>query len=221
MVRRLLALSAVTLSFVACQQPPPPSVDTSALSTVNTSDMTFFLTSVGPGDGANLGGLDGADAHCTSLAEAAGASPHTWRAYLSTNGAGGVNAKDRIGTGPWTNARGETVATDVANLLDASANNLTKATSISERGEIINGRGDRPNRHDILTGSDGNGVATEDTCGNWTLNGRGSATVGHHDRTGGGSDPTHWSTAHGTRGCSQSALQSSGGDGLYYCFAAD
>lgn len=219
MIRRPLAFATAALVLAACQQPTP--VDTSALAEVNVSDMTFFLTSAGPGDGANLGGLDGADAHCASLAAAAGASPHTWRAYLSTNGEGGVDAKDRIGGGPWTNARGDIVATDVANLLDAGANNMTKATSISERGEIINGRGDRPNRHDILTGSGGNGMATEDTCGNWTLNGDGSATVGHHDRIGGGSDPTHWSTAHGSRGCSQSALRSSGGDGLFYCFAAD
>ena len=219
MTLRALTFAAAAFGFAACQQPVP--VDTSTLAEVNTTDMTFFLTSAGPGDGANLGGLEGADAHCASLAQAAGATPHIWRAYLSTNGAGGVNAKDRIGTGPWMNARGDVVAASVANLLDADANNMTKATAISERGEIINGRGDRPNRHDILTGSDGNGLATEDTCGNWTLNGAGSATVGHHDRIGGGADPTHWSTAHGSRGCSQSALQSSGGDGLYYCFAAD
>lgn len=219
MTLRPLAFAAAAFGLAACQQPVP--VDTSALAEVNTSDMTFFLTSVGPGDGANLGGLDGADAHCASLANAAGASTHIWRAYLSTNGEGGVDAKDRIGSGPWTNARGEIVATSILNLLDASANNLSKSTSVGERGEIINGRGDQPNRHDILTGSDGGGVATEDTCGNWTLNGAGSATVGHHDRTGGGSDPTHWSTAHGTRGCSQTALRGSGGDGLFYCFAVD
>ena len=220
MTLRPFAFAAAALAFAACQQ-PAPNVDTATLAAVDTSGMTFFLTSAGPGDGANLGGLDGADAHCAALARAAGASAQNWRAYLSTNGAGGVHAKDRIGTGPWTNARGETVATSVANLLDAGGNNLSKSTSISERGEIINGRGDKPNRHDILTGSDGAGLATEDTCGNWTLNGEGSATVGHHDRTGGGADPTHWSTAHGTRGCSQSALQSSGGDGLFYCFATD
>jgi len=214
-----IALGAAALTFTACQQPAP--VDTAALGAVNTSDMTFFLTSVGPGDGANLGGLEGADAHCASLASAAGAAPHTWRAYLSTEGPEGENAKDRIGAGPWTNARGEIVATSVANLLDASANNLSKANSISETGEIINGRGDQPNRHDILTGTDGDGLVTADTCANWTHNGEGSATVGHHDRIGGGSDPTHWSSAHGTRGCSQEALRSSGGDGLYYCFATD
>lgn len=216
-----IAIGFAALALGACQQPASVDTSPSALAAVETSGMTFFITSNGPGDGANLGGLDGADAHCASLASAAGATATNWRAYLSTNGEGGINAKDRIGKGPWINARGETVATSVANLIDASGNNLNKATSISETGEIINGRGDRPNRHDILTGSDGAGLATEDTCSNWTSNGDGSATVGHHDRVGGGSDPTHWSTAHGSRGCSQKALQSSGGDGLYYCFATD
>ena len=130
-----------------------------------------------------------------------------------------MNAKDRIGDGPWVNANGETVATGVDHLLDASANGLSKSASISENGEIINGRGDTPNRHDILTGTDGSGNVTENTCSNWTGNDEGSATVGHHDRTGGGADPTHWSSAHGSRGCSQGNLQSSGGDGLFYCFA--
>lgn len=213
----LLGLGAATLGLAACQQPAP--IDTSDLGAVNPATMTFFLTSAGPGDGANLGGLDGADAHCTSLATAAGAPDRTWRAYLSTNGSGGVNAKDRIGTGPWVNARGVTVATSVANLLDEDANNLSKGNSISERGEIINGRGDRPNRHDILTGSDKAGLATDATCTNWTSNGDGSATVGHHDRIGGGQSPTHWSTAHNSRGCSQNDLIGTGGDGLFYCFA--
>ncbi len=216
-----IAIGFTALALGACQQPANIDTSASALPAVETSGMTYFITSVGLGDGANLGGLEGADAHCASLANAAGATAKNWRAYLSTNGEGGINAKDRIGTGPWVNARGEVVATSVANLVDASGNNLNKATSISETGEIINGRGDRPNRHDILTGSDGAGLATEDTCSNWTSNGKGSATVGHHDRVGGGSDPTHWSTAHGSRGCSQKALQGSGGDGLFYCFATD
>lgn len=217
---------ASTVSFLVlacCQQAPPAvSTDTVADNPLTPETMTFFLTSRGLGDGGNLGGLVGADAHCSSLASAAGAPSRTWRAYLSTNGAGGVHAKDRIGNGPWVNARGITVATSVANLLDAEANNLTKATAISELGEVINGRGDRPNRHDILTGSDKDGLATEATCANWTSNQRGeSAALGHHDRTGGGHSPTHWSTAHNSRGCSQRNLQSSGGDGLYYCFAVD
>lgn len=180
--------------------------------------MSFFITSAGPGDGANLGGLAGADAHCTSLAAAAGTHGQVWKAYLSTSGADGVNAKDRIGTGPWVNANGVTVATSVADLLSAN-NMLNKENSISESGVVINGRGDKPNRHDILTGTKSDGMAGEKMCANWTGNGEGSALVGHHDRDGGGSDPTSWSSAHGSRGCSQANLQSSGGDGLYYCFA--
>lgn len=214
----LPALCAASLALAACQQ-PPSAPDQTALAPVSPSSMTFFLTSAGPGDGANLGGLVGADAHCTQLASAAGSTGKQWAAYLSTTGAGGVNAKDRIGAGPWVNARGVTVATSVANLLDENANRLSKANSISETGAVLNGRGDQPNRHDILTGSNKDGTASEDTCANWTSNGEGSATVGHHDRTGGGQSPTHWSTAHGSRGCSQANLQSSGGDGLFYCFA--
>lgn len=214
------ALAFAALTLAACQQGvPTPAAET--LGPVNASSMTFFLTSVGPGDGANLGGLAGADAHCAALASAAGSTGKTWAAYLSTHGADGVHAKDRIGAGPWVNARGAIVATSVANLLDETANNLTKATSISETGAIINGRGDKPNRHDILTGSNKDGTASEDTCSNWTSNADGSATVGHHDRIGGGHSPTHWSTAHGSRGCSQSNLQGTGGDGLFYCFAVN
>ena len=214
------ALCAASFALAACQQ-PPNLPDANALGAVDTSAMTFFLTSVGPGDGANLGGLSGADAHCTSLAEAAGSTGKTWTAYLSTNGTDTVHAKDRIGAGPWVNARGVTVATSVANLLDADANALSKANSISETGAFRNGRGDTPNRQDILTGSNQDGTASEDTCGNWTNNGDGSGTVGHHDRVGGGQNPTHWSTAHGSRGCSQANLRSSGGDGLFYCFAVN
>ncbi len=189
------------------------------------SSMSFFLTSQGPGDGGNLGGLAGADAHCRSLAEAAGARGKTWRAYLSTTGSGAVNARDRIGTGPWANANGVIVADNVADL-HSSNNRLSKENSTSESGAVINGRGDSPNRHDILTGSSAMGYAVNEAghnaCGNWMSNSSdGSARVGHHDRTGGGQDPTSWNSAHGSRGCSQSDLQGTGGDGLYYCFAVN
>ncbi len=185
--------------------------------------MSFFLTSHGPGDGANLGGLDGADAHCQALAEAAGAGDKMWRAYLSTTGDDGVNARDRIGDGPWFNANGVQVAADVDDL-HSDNNKLSKENSVSETGEVIKGRGDSPNRHDILTGSNLDGTAYPDgddtTCRNWTYAGPdGSARVGHHDRTGGGQNPTSWNNAHGSRGCGQADLQGTGGDGLYYCFA--
>jgi hypothetical protein len=189
------------------------------------SSMSFFLTSKGPGDGANLGGLESADAHCQMLAESAGAGGKTWRAYLSTSGGDSINARDRIGSGPWTSANGVQVASDIADL-HSDSNKLSKENSISESGDVINGRGDSPNRHDILTGSNLDGTALSDdqdhTCRNWTYNGSdGSAQVGHHDRTGGGANPTSWNSAHGSRGCSQSDLQGTGGDGLYYCFATD
>lgn len=185
--------------------------------------MSFFLTSAGPGDGANLGGLEGADAHCTALAEAAGVEGKTWRAYLSTTGSGGVNARDRIGSGPWYNANGVMVASDVDDL-HSDNKKLSKDNSISEMGDVINGRGDSPNRHDILTGSSMNGMAydsgDDSTCQNWTTSsGDGSARVGHHDRIGGGQNPTSWNDAHGSRGCGQADLQGTGGDGLFYCFA--
>ena len=184
--------------------------------------MVFFLTSSGPGDGGNLGGLAGADVHCATLAEAAGVTDREWRAYLSTTGVDGINAIDRIGEGPWFNANGVEVASSVENLL-SDDNNINKETAISELGQVINGLGDDPNRHDILTGTELNGLAstgTEDTtCSNWTSNDEGSAIVGHHDRDGGGANPMSWSTAHGSNGCSQSDLQSTGGDGLFYCFA--
>ncbi len=183
--------------------------------------MSFFITSVGPGNGADLGGLAGADAHCQSLAEAAG-SDSTWRAYLSTSGPGGVNARDRIGNGPWYNASGDMIARNVADLhgdVQRDRNNLHKGTAISQTGEVINGRGDQPNRHDILTGSNSDGRASDMTCNNWTNSGDGSAIVGHHDRSGGGN--TSWNSAHGSRGCGQDALRGSGGDGLLYCFATD
>ena len=190
-----------------------------------SSDLSFFITSAGPGDGANLGGLDGADRHCQMLAQTAGAGSKTWRAYLSTTGSGGVNARDRIGTGPWHNASGDQVASNITNL-HSDNNNLTKETQLNEKGEIVNGRGDTPNMHDILTGSqlDGNaaGGSDDSTCGNWTKNSSdGSALLGHHDRQGGGANPTSWNSAHGSRGCGQADLQGTGGNGFYYCFATN
>jgi len=191
--------------------------------------MTFFITSAGPGKGADLGGLEGADRHCQALAQAAGAGGKTWRAYLSTQGANAVNAKDRIGRGPWQNAKGAVVAKDVADLHGAS-NNLNKDTALSEKGEVINGRGDTPNRHDILTGSQTDGTAftgaDDRTCGNWTKSAAGAAMVGHHDRQGLNTSPPmlSWNSSHPSRGpdggCSQADLKSTGGDGLFYCFAA-
>ena len=190
--------------------------------------MGFFVTSAGPGKGADLGGLAGADKHCQSLAAAAGAGSRTWRAYLSTTSAAGapaVNARDRIGRGPWANAKGVVVATDADQL--HGANNLSKQTALTEKGEAINGRGDTPNTHDILTGStpDGRAMAgdKDSTCGNWTLSAEGSALVGHHDRMGLNDEPPakSWNSSHPSRGCSQEALKSTGGNGLFYCFAAN
>ncbi len=190
------------------------------------SHMSFFLASTGPGRGADLGGLTGADRHCQMLATAVGAGNRTWRAYLSTSAAGdqaAVNARDRIGDGPWYNSRGVRIAENVAGL--HSDNNLTKETQLNEKGEVVNGRGDTPNRHDILTGSqlDGGAFGGEGdwTCKNWTSSGEGSARVGHHDRTGGGAHPSSWNSAHSSRGCSQENLRGTGGDGLFYCFAID
>ena len=193
-------------------------------------DMTFFLTSVGKGNGADLGGLEGADAHCSALAKAAGSKRTSWKAYLSTTmpgGDAGVNARDRIGKGPWRNAKGVVVAKSVADLHSAK-NNLTKQTALTEKGEVVNGSGDRPNQHDILTGSDPAGMystAGGDTnCGNWTKSAEGSAILGHHDRSGLKKESWHmksWNSSHGSRGCSQENLVSTGGAGLFYCFAAN
>src|SRR5690242_20189031 len=198
-----------------------------------SADTSFFLTSIGIGNGGNLGGLAGADNHCQTLAQAAGAGGKTWRAYLSTQAADGapaVNARDRIGKGPWQNAKGTVVAKDVADLHSAN-NNLTKQTALSEKGEVINGRGDTPNRHDVLTGSqpDGTAFAAGDdrTCKNWTSSTQGAAMVGHSDRQGLRDDDASksWNSSHSSRGpeggCSQSDLKSTGGDGLFYCFAAN
>jgi hypothetical protein len=184
------------------------------------SSMTFFITSAGPGKGADLGGLEGADKQCTALATAVGAGNHTWRAYLSASSPKPVNAKDRIGSGPWQNVKGVVVATSVADL-HSDKNKLSKENSLTEKGDVVNGRGDTPNKHDILTGSNMDGTLVADsTCNNWTSSGEGSAMVGHHDRQGGGTNPTSWNSAHPSKGCSQENLRGTGGDGLFYCFAA-
>jgi hypothetical protein len=193
-------------------------------------EMTFFLTGVGPGNGADLGGLAGADRYCQQRAEAAGAGGRTWRAYLSAQGSDGqaaVSARDRIGQGPWQNAKGVVIAQDLDQL--HGDNNLSKETALTEQGEVVNGRGDTPNRHDILTGSQPDGTAfapgEDRSCGNWTLSGaEGAAMVGHHDRQGLRDDAASksWNSSHPTRGgCSQEALRGTGGDGLFYCFAID
>ena len=192
--------------------------------------MSFFVTSAGPGRGGDLGGLAGADAHCQALAQAAGATAgsggRTWRAYLSTQGAGAANARDRSGRGPWRNARGDVVAQDVATL--HGANNLTRQTALDERGALVKGRGDTPNTHDILTGSQADGTAfaeAEDrTCRNWTSGTDGAAMLGHHDREGLRDDDASrsWNASHPSRGgCGMEALRATGGAGLFYCFAVD
>ncbi|MFU0503418.1 hypothetical protein [Pseudaminobacter sp. NGMCC 1.201702] len=192
----------------------------SAASAQDTS-MSFFVTSQGLGKGANLGGLEGADAQCQKLAEAAGSSGKTWHAYLSTSD---TDAKDRIGSGPWFNAKGEKIADDVASL-HSDANGITKQTALDEKGMTVNGRGDEPNRHDILTGTMPDGTKAEQTCGDWTMNGtEGAAMVGHHDRMGldDSAAAKSWNSSHASRGgCSQEALQGTGGDGLFYCFAVN
>ena len=182
------------------------------------ANVSFFITSVNPGDGANLGGLEGADAHCATLAEAAGITDKVWAAYLSSSA---ENARDRIGTGPWYNYSGVQVAANIDDL-HSQEDGLSKVNSISETGQGINGRGDSPNRHDILTGSDLEGRLVGNACEDWTSTAAdGSAMVGHHDRTGGGANPTSWNAAHGSRGCSLENLRGTGGDGLFYCFAVN
>lgn len=195
-------------------------------------NMTFFVTSVGPGKGGDLGGLEGADQHCQSLAQAVGGGNHTWRAYLSTqapklNDPNFVNARDRIGTGPWKNVKGEVVAVSVEDLHSASSN-LTALTALDEKGQPVNGSGQSPNKHDMLTGSRPDGTAfpgapfADMTCSNWTNGGAdGSAMTGHHDRKGPRDTPwaTSWNSSHPTLGCSQEKVRPTGGDGLFYCFA--
>ena len=186
----------------------------------------FFVTSQNPGRGADFGGLAGADAHCQALASAAGYGSRTWRAYLSTTGANPVNARDRIGKGPWTNVKGVQIASSVDEL--HGTNQLAKETALTEKGETVMGRGDAVNLHDVLTGSTPEGRATvggnqDTTCRNWTSSGEGSAIVGHHDRIGLRDDAPSksWNSSHATRGCGMDALKSTGGGGLLYCFAAN
>ena len=224
-----LSMAILGGAFLAlAQQPVPPAPPPAAQQP--QQPMSFFITSAGPGNGANLGGIAGADRHCQTLAQAAGAGGKTWRAYLSVSAANGqpaVNARDRIGNGPWYNAKGARIAQNVADLhgdtLEQArrGNNLTKATAITEKGDTVNGVGDTPNRHDMLTGSQLDGTAFTDgadhTCGNWSSGAAGTAQLGHHDRTGGGN--TSWNSTHASRGCSQENLVSTGGAGLFYCFA--
>ena len=217
--RMKLALLASTAAIVGACAPMSP------MSQSSTSPMSFFLTSANPGKGGDLGGLAGADAYCQRLATSANAGGKTWRAYLS-NAAPAVNARDRIGRGPWQNVKGQMVATSVDDLHGAS-NKLDKQSALTEKGDIISGRGDPVNMHDILTGSTADGrldtSAADTTCGNWTKSGEGSATVGHHDRIGlNESAPMKsWNASHPTRGCGMEALKSTGGAGLFYCFAAN
>jgi hypothetical protein len=211
-----------TAVFVTCAL-----LGTQAVAQNASEKMSFFITSAGSGNGAALGGLKGADAHCQSLAKAARAGNRTWRAYLSTVEAGGkrVNARDRIGKGPWYNAKGVMVAKNIEDL-HGDSNQLNKQNSITEKGEVVNGRGDKPNQHDILTGSQLDGTAFTDgkdhSCGNWASSGEdGSAEVGHHDRQGGGTNPTSWNSAHPSKGCGQANLVATGGSGRFYCFATN
>jgi hypothetical protein len=200
-------------------------IGVTALARAQDNTISFFITSVGVGKGGNLGGLEGADRHCQSLAQAVGAGGKTWRAYLSTQGQGGVNAKDRIGNGPWFNAKGVQVASSLADL--HSNNKINKETGLDERGMAVKGRTDTPNQHDMLTGTlqDGTAVpgADDATCSNWTssTDGQGSAVVGHHDLIGNTQGPNFWNYSHKTPGCSPANLQRVGGAGLFYCFATN
>ncbi|MCL6282235.1 hypothetical protein M3P21_01725 [Ruegeria sp. 2012CJ41-6] len=213
-MKKIITAALLAIPVLGMSGPSAVAQDTS---------MSFFITSVGMGKGGDLGGLEGADAYCTQLAEAAGTTGKTWRAYLSTQEEGkrGISARDRIGAGAWHNAQGVLIATD----LDALHlnPNIVKSTALDENGNLVKGRGDSPNEHDILTGTMSDGTAyfpreeADRTCSNWTSSGEGSATVGHHDRHGGGN--TSWNAAHNSRGCSQEALTQTGGAGLFMCFA--
>jgi hypothetical protein len=227
------AVTALCLATNAYAQAPAPQAPNTARSTDPAKPLSFFVTSEGLGKGADLGGLAGADAHCQKLADSVGAGKQTWRAYLSTQAADGkpaVNARDRIGNGPWFNTRGGVVARDVAHLhgdtVDAArlGNNLSRTTALTEKNEPVKGAGDKPNEHDIITGSQPDGRAFADaadhTCKNYTSSAAdGSAQLGHFDRTGGGN--TSWNAAHPSRGCGQANLVATGGAGLLYCFAAN
>jgi hypothetical protein len=220
LVAVILCSAAESQAQVAAAAPPQPQQP--------PAPMGFFITSVGKGDGANIGGLSGADAHCQALAQAVAAGNRSWHAYLSATAAAGqapVNARDRIGSGPWYNAKGALIAWNVTDLhgdIQRDRNSINKEFALSEKGLPVNGRGDTPNQHDILTGSDSHGRAllgapATTTCNNWTSNAAGSAMVGHHDRSGGGN--SSWNAAHPTRSCSQSDLVATGGAGFFYCFA--
>jgi hypothetical protein len=212
-MKRVYALAAAIAVFAALAMP----------AMAQQNEMGFFVTSEGSGKGADLGGLAGADAQCQKLAQAAGAGAKTWHAYLSTQGTGAVNARDRIGKGPWKNAKGTVIAKDVAEL--HGANHLSKENDLTEKGTVVNGRGDTPNMHDILTGSQPDGTAFTDaedhTCKNWTSGSEGAAMLGHSDRIGLRDDDASrsWNSSHPSRGCSQDNLKSTGGNGLFYCFA--
>jgi len=213
---RTLKIAVAAIPMMAASIAPSIAAD---------QNMSFFVTSVGSGNGGDLGGLGGADAYCAKLAEAAGVQGKTWRAYLSTQEEGkrGISARDRIGKGPWHNSKGELIAKDLNQL--HLGPNIIKETALDENGNLVNGRGDKPNRHDILTGTMADGTAyfpwekNDHTCGNWTSSSAGNATVGHHDRHGGGN--VSWNAAHESRGCSQDDLTKTGGAGLFMCFAAE
>ena len=221
LMRAVTAFSLLAASTVGAQATP-------AQPQQPQQPMGFFITSAGKGDGANLGGLAGADEHCQTLARAAGGGSRTWHAYLSTASAAGqpaINARDRIGNGPWYNAKGALIAWNVADLhgdIQRDRNSINKEFALNEKGLPVNGRGDTPNQHDILTGSDSHGrallgAAANTTCSNWTSNSTGMTFVGHHDRSGGGN--SSWNAAHASRSCSQADLVATGGAGLMYCFA--
>ena len=208
-MRKILAIPAMAVMLVVAAPAP-----------AQNAKMSFFVTSVGSGQGGNLGGLAGADKHCQALAAKAGAGNRTWRAYLSTSGAGSVNARDRIGKGPWINAKGQVIASSVDELHSDKAN-INNDTALDEMGRTINSQG-APNRHDIMTGSTADGRASDMTCQNWTSNASDqSAMLGHHDRMTFNKPGSPWNSAHASKGCSQENLVATGGAGLIYCFAAD
>ena len=241
-MKRIILVSTMLAMVSACDKAQDTTVTNDAPASTaeskvpqKTGPMSFFITSIGAGDGANFGGIEGADEHCQDLADDVDAGNKTWKAYLSTSGrydrnnpennSASVHARDRIGKGPWFNAKGELIARDVEHL--HSNNNINKQTGLNEKGEMINGRGEKPNEHDILTGSRPDGTAFSPhkslTCKNWSSSDGGAAAVGHHDKTGPTEDnwAKSWNFSHFSRGCSQEALESSGGAGLIYCFAVE